>query len=245
MAGKLRATRRLRIAEANPARIDAVLRAMTNTHGPGMARHAKTILRGALQLAVMANVLAANPVRDVAVIKSKRPPEGAPVLTVEQLRDLFAGLRASEYCRKYDLADPFTILIATGVRRGELLALRWTDYDETAGTLTVCGKLVRITGEGLAARRRDQDRSRSPHHCLAAFRDGRAGGAATEWPYLGRHPTIMFPSTAGTWRDPNNFGRDWRRVREQLGVPDVTTHSFRKSVATLIDDSGPVGAHRR
>ena len=45
-------------------------------------------------------------------------------------------------------------------------------------------------------------------------------------------------STAGTWRDPNNFGRDWRRVRAELGVPEVTTHSFRKSVATLIDDRG-------
>jgi integrase len=51
-------------------------------------------------------------------------------------------------------------------------------------------------------------------------------------------PTIMFPSTAGTWRDPNNFGRDWRRVRAELGVPEVTTHSFRKSVATLTDDRG-------
>ena len=34
------------------------------------------------------------------------------------------------------------------------------------------------------------------------------------------------------------FGRDWRRVRAELGVPEVTTHSFRKSVATLIDDRG-------
>jgi integrase len=43
---------------------------------------------------------------------------------------------------------------------------------------------------------------------------------------------------ACTWRDPNNFGREWRRVRDELGVPDVITHSFRKSVATLIDDRG-------
>src|SRR5690349_11020476 len=57
-------------------------------------------------------------------------------------------------------------------------------------------------------------------------------------PYLGEHPTIVFPSTAGTWRDPTNFGRDWRGVRAELGVPNVTTHSFRKSVATLIDDRG-------
>ena len=52
---------------------------------------------------------------------------------------------------------------------------------------------------------------------------------------------MMSPTVTGwsrTWRDPNNFGRDWRRVREQLGFPNVTTHSFRKSVATLIDDRG-------
>ena len=202
-----------------------------------MARQAKTILRGALQLAVMANVLAANPVRDVAVIKSKRPPKGAPALTVDQLRDLLAGLRASDYCREHDLADPFTILIATGLRRGELLALRWTDYDETAGTLTVCGKIVRITGKGLV--RDDETKTAAGRRTIALPRFAiDVLAARRERPYLGQHPTIMFPSTAGTWRDPNNFGRDWRRVREQLGVPDVTTHSFRKSVATLIDDSG-------
>jgi hypothetical protein len=33
------------------------------------------------------------------------------------------------------------------------------------------------------------------------------------FPYVGQHPVIMFPSTAATWRDPNNFGRDWRRAQ--------------------------------
>jgi integrase len=49
---------------------------------------------------------------------------------------------------------------------------------------------------------------------------------------------MIFPSTAGTWRDPDNFRARWRDVREALGVPDVTSHSFRKTVATLIDDEG-------
>ena len=39
-------------------------------------------------------------------------------------------------------------------------------------------------------------------------------------------------------RDPNNFGKQWRTAREELGVPEVTTHSFRKTIATLIDDDG-------
>jgi integrase len=30
----------------------------------------------------------------------------------------------------------------------------------------------------------------------------------------------------------------WRTARDELGVPEVTTHSFRKTVATLIDDEG-------
>jgi len=49
---------------------------------------------------------------------------------------------------------------------------------------------------------------------------------------------VIFPSTGGTLRDPNNFGKRWRTVRERLGVPGVNAHSFRKTVATLIDDEG-------
>ena len=56
-------------------------------------------------------------------------------------------------------------------------------------------------------------------------------------PYLGEQ-TVIFPSTAGTLRDPNNFNKQWRQVRDQLGAAGVTTHSFRKSLATLIDDEG-------
>lgn len=238
VAGKLRAKLGgVRVCEATPARIDAALRSMVNTHGPGMARQAKTILHGALALAVMANVLAANPVRDVAPIKSNRPPKGAPALSADQLRGLLAGLRASDYCREHDLADPFTMLVATGLRRGELLGLRWSDFDETAGTLAVSGKVVRITGEGLI--RADETKTAAGRRTIALPRFAiDVLTARRSLPYFGEHPVIMFPSTAGTWRDPNNFGRDWRRVRDQLGVPDVTTHSFRKSVATLIDDRG-------
>jgi hypothetical protein len=97
VAGKLRTKLGgVRVGEATPVRIDAALRSMSNTHGPVMARQAKTVLSGGLQLGVMANVLATNPVRDVQPIKSMRPPKGALALTADQLRDLLAGLRASE-----------------------------------------------------------------------------------------------------------------------------------------------------
>jgi integrase len=226
----------VRVGEASPARIDAALRSMRTAHGATMARQAKTILRGALQLAVMANVLGANPVRDVQPLRSKTQPKGAVGLTAEQLRDLLGTLRASKFCQDHDLVDPVTLLIATGLRRSELLGLRWTDYDDEAGTLTVSGKVIRVAGEGL--QRVDETESAAgrrtvplPRFAVDILRARRV------LPYLGEQ-TVIFPSTAGTLRDPNNFGKEWRTARTELGVPEVTTHSFRKTVATLIDDEG-------
>jgi hypothetical protein len=35
-------------------------------------------------------------------------------------------------------------------------------------------------------------------------------------PYLGQQ-AVIFPSMAGTLRDPNNFGKQWRTIRAELG----------------------------
>ena len=138
----------LRVGEATPARLDAAIRSMRTAHGVNMARHGRTLMRGALQFAVMANVLASNPVRDVSPIMPKSPPKGAAALTAEELRELLSRIAANDYCVDNDLVDPITIFVATGMRRSELLALRWVDYDAKAGTLAVTGKLARIIGEG-------------------------------------------------------------------------------------------------
>ena len=54
---------------------------MRTAHGATMAKQAKTILRGALQLAVMASVFGANPVRDVQPLRVERAqPKAATAL---------------------------------------------------------------------------------------------------------------------------------------------------------------------
>lgn len=226
----------LRVGEATPGRLNAVIRSMKTAHGANMARHGRTLLRGALQIAVLDDVIAANPVAQVSRIESDRKPQGAPALDAGQLRDLLGKLRASEACHAADIVDPIILFVATGLRRSELLALRWQDYDEAAGTLTVSGKIARIKGVGL--RRLDTGKTDSaertvqlPAFAIAALAERRGK------PFLGEQ-RMIFPSTAGGLRDPDNFDKQWRRVRDGLGVPDVTSHSFRKSVATLIDEQG-------
>jgi hypothetical protein len=44
-------------------------------------------------------------------------------------------------------------------------------------------------------------------------------------PFLGEQ-SMIFTSTAGIWRDPNNFNKQGRQVRDGVGVAGVTTHSF-------------------
>jgi hypothetical protein len=63
------------------------------------------LLRRALRLAVLNNVLAANPVRAVQFIRSTSTPTGAEALTADQLREPLIKLRVSETCAKSDLVD--------------------------------------------------------------------------------------------------------------------------------------------
>jgi integrase len=217
--------------------MDSVVKSMKREHGANMARHGRTLLRGALQIAVLDDVLGANPVAQVSRIESDRPVKGAPSLDAEELRGLIEKITASEVCRRADLVDPIMLFIATGLRRSELLAVRWTpDFSAEAATLTVSGKVVRVPGQGL--KRLDSGKTSSsartvslPAFAVTLLEERR------NRPFWGEQK-VIFPSSAGGLRDPDNYNKQWRKVRDELGVPDVTSHSFRKSVATLIDDAG-------
>lgn len=227
----------LRVEDATPPRIDAALWSMKRAHGPGMARHARILLEGGLQLAVMSSVLPTNPVRDVTRAKSNGGgAKGAKAVDTADLPALLAKLRESELCRQKDLADPITLLIATGLRRSELLGLRWSDYDAKTGFVTVTGKLVRVKGQGLKRVGKAKTKAGARTFPLPPFAAAMLT-ARRKTPYWGEQ-SMLFPSTAGTWRDPDNFNKDWRTARTELGFPDVTSHSFRKTLATMGDEGG-------
>ena len=83
----------------------------------------------------------------------------------------------------------------------------WEDFDAAARTLTVHGKVVRVRRQGLqrigdtktAAGKRTIP---LPAFAITMLIERRSV------PFLGEHP-VIFPSTAGTLRDPNNFGKQW------------------------------------
>lgn len=229
----------IRVGEATPGLLDEILRGIRRDHGATRERHTKVALNAVLTDAVMAGAVTANPVRELGTRRKRKADKrakGAPALGVDQVRALLKGVSDSEVCASKDLRDPVILLAATGLRRSELLALRWEDVDLDGRVLSVTGSVVRLKGKGLVR----QDRTKGgdarsvplPQFAVDALhrRKGARQGPNTAG--------VIFPSSTGTLRDPDNFGKQWREVRDDLGLPDVSSHSFRKTVATLIDDSG-------
>src|SRR3954451_22080032 len=111
-----------------------------------------------LETAVRDGALTSNP---AAVIRRPRvTSKEAPHLTPPQVAELLQAAEGSRY------APRFALLVHTGLRRGEALALQWSDVDLTKGVLRVRGTLSRVDGELLVTepRRRSPSAScRSPH----------------------------------------------------------------------------------
>jgi len=124
-------------------------------------------------------------------------------------------------------------MLATGLRIGGALAVTWSDVDLDAGTVDVDWKLIRITGEGLRRVRRlkggaDRTLPLPPFAVTMLSRrrpDPRALGP-------------VFPDALGGWRDPSNTSRAFREARDAAGFSWVTSHVFRKTCATILDEAG-------
>jgi len=63
--------------------------------------------------------------------------------------DLIEQLQADEKARRRDLPDLVFVMLATGVRIGEALAVEWSQVDFDAATVQITSTLVRVKGEGL------------------------------------------------------------------------------------------------
>jgi integrase len=147
------------------------------------------------------------------------------------------------------------ILLAfgTGLRRGELLALRWKDVDVKTGTLHVKQTLVRVTnhnapkGEGrtrLLFQEPKTSPSRRtlpiPEECLAALKQHKAR-QAEEKLLLGQayqDHGLVFCQANGKPIDPRNFLRSFDRIIEQAGLPPSRVHDARHTFATLMLELG-------
>jgi integrase len=65
-------------------------------------------------------------------------------LSVDEIRLLRTSLAADQQAIEADIVDLVTLLMASGLRLGEALSLRWADVDLESGTLEVKGTVLRV-----------------------------------------------------------------------------------------------------
>ena len=209
-------------------------------------RYIHTIIGAALSAAVSAGMPARNPAADPKqskppTAKQAQPPEMHPW----DARQLSAFLAWSD--GNSPLHAAWWLLAMTGMRRGELLALRWTDIDLDAGTAAIRRSVgvVRVKGEGAevkegptkTARPRVVDLDPATVALLRAWKRERGTLALA----LARDDALAFGDLEGRHLHPERFSRTFRntlaRCRRQLGEdapPEIRLHDLRHTHATLL-----------
>jgi integrase len=114
------------------------------------------------------------------------------------------------------------------------LGVRWSGVDMDRGAVNVERTVIRIKGKGLRASRLKSRTSYRvlllPGWCLAMLKARRVRLGAFDGP--------VFADAKGGYRDRNNVGRAFRDVRAGTDFDWVKPHTYRKTVATLLDGSG-------
>ncbi|WP_329788699.1 site-specific integrase [Lentzea sp. DG1S-22] len=223
----------LRIREMTVARIDAFLGALWRSVGVDSAKTARSVISGALRIAVRDRALDTNPVRDTDPLESGRK-KSPRALTREERLLWLEVLESDPVAVRKDLPDLSRFMMATGVRIGEALAVYWDDVDFEAGTVDVNYTVIRAAGLGLIRKSTKTEAGERtlplPRWALDMLRRRRAATLFPDGP--------VFPNSLGGLRDPSNTRRDIRKARGGDEFAWVTSHVFRKTAATILDEAG-------
>jgi len=203
---------------------------------PQSCLHNFRILREALGHAVKWRFLVRNPAEDV---KAPRVPETEVSIFSDD--DLTAILGA---CRHHELGPAVQFTLFTGVRRGELLGLRWSDINDERRTVHIQQTVYRLNGgEFVFAPPKTQRGRRAialTRVAEAAIRKQRISQAKRRFqlgPAFIDHD-LVFDAGSGVPRDQSNFSRAWKRLLQDAGVKHRAFHTCRHQFATLLLRSG-------
>ncbi|MGH7882923.1 MAG: tyrosine-type recombinase/integrase, partial [Candidatus Dormibacteraceae bacterium] len=199
---------------------------------PRSVRYILLVLRIALGQAERWDMLSRNMAK--LVDGPRVPHRDVPVLTPEQSRTMLSAAQGDRFEAAYTLA------LGLGLRRGEVLGLRWEDLNLESGRLSVGGALQRIPGEGLLRVETKTTRSRRvitlPKVCISTLRVHRIRqiqnklAAGLQWVETG----YIFTTERGTPVDGEVVTRSLQRLLLRAGLPRLKFHDLRHGAASLL-----------
>jgi integrase len=212
--------------------------------------HHLSCLRSVLSFGVRTRRLEWNAAE---AVKSKKPRAGHPrrSLSVKEVRKILDGAlaaRAKVPKRKGgerdDLYGPALTGLSAGLRRGEVLALRWPDIDFKASALYARWNLVQRKGYGpvLKPTKAEGEEVRPvllPPDAVDELRAVRLRQKERSLRERGwNNEGWVFPGKHGKRRCPDTFTHHFADLLTELGIEDADFHTLRHTHATWLRDDG-------
>lgn len=197
--------------------------------------HHHRVLREALNRAVKWGLLA----RNVADAAEPPRPEKAEVKAIDEAQAMWL-VEASEGTR---LRIPILLAVTTGMRRGEILALRWEDVELRHGFLTVRRSLEETKAGGLHFKTTKGRRPRPisiPEILMEALtkhhseQEGRKTALGSDY---GREDLVCCAEDGAIWK-PSAFTSAYRALLRRRKIRSIRFHDLRHSHASQLLRAG-------
>ena len=187
-------------------------------------RNIHQIISSAMNLAKEQRLITANPAEGCALPRMEH--REMKTLPVEQLQSFLREAKDSGVFELYYLE------LATGLRRGELLGLKWEDIDLERGDLRIRRQISRINGKITEAPLKTKNAYRTlllAEETIDILKEQRKKFGSSPW---------VFPSPTGGPISPDSVLHMLHRVLKRAGLPRVRFHDLRHTFATLALQNG-------
>lgn len=197
---------------------------LTKKHSLHQAYAVKKALSSMLTSAKGRKLIIVNPARDLKVKRVK--PKETAIWNKNQLRSfLMEAKRSSSYYAAY------AIMANYGLRRGEVLGIRWEDVDFEGGYIRIRQQIVPLNNKPVVGELKTDSSNRDlalneylVDILRARFVSGMSG--------------LIFHTESGKPIAPRNFYRDFQKVAKRANLPHIKIHAFRHMAACFMRDEG-------
>ena len=186
-------------------------------------RNINQVISSAMDFAVAQKIILENPCKAVALPKVEH--KEMQTIPAEQLKAFLQEARAT------GVYEMYYIELATGLRRGELLGLKWTDIDWKNGIIKVRRQVTRVDGQVVEAPLKTKNSYRAVIISQQAIEVLKQQKEKTNDQYV-------FPSPNGGPTSPDSVNNMLKRVLARAGIPKVRFHDLRHTFATIALQNG-------
>ncbi len=184
-------------------------------------RNINQMISSALSCAMKQRLIASNPTKGCVLPKLER--KEMKILPPESLGTFF------EEARRSGVFELYYIDLATGLRRGELLGLKWSDIDLNKGIIHVRRQVLRQNGEVVEA----------PLKTKNSYRNIAIGADTIEvLKGMEQKDEYVFPSPYGGPMSPDSVLHMLQRVLKRAGLERIRFHDLRHTFSVLALQNG-------